>query len=101
MHVTVLPVICGHSITRDLCSHRRPHAGFSRMNFRLRLGHTSSRRILLAAIPLIPAAVACLSSQVRDSLSPVCRECHVSTTLFFFKKKYPFYLIETAKEIKH
>lgn len=72
MHAAVVPLICRHWITRDLCSPRPPHAEFSRTSLKRRLGHTGSGRIWLAKVPFIPAAVARLSSQVRELLSPVC-----------------------------
>lgn len=71
MCAAVIPVICRHSITRDLCSRRPPHAEFCRMSLKRKLGHTGSGRIWLAKVPFTPAAVACLSSQVRELLSPL------------------------------
>lgn len=50
-HAAVIPVICGHSVTRDLWSRRQPQAECSRSSLKRRLGHAGSGRIWLAKVP--------------------------------------------------
>lgn len=63
---SIILVICGPSITGDLCPHRPLHAEFRVMSFWLKLGHTSSGGILLAKTPFVPAAVACLFGKALE-----------------------------------
>lgn len=70
-------VICGCSITGDLCPRRPMQAEFRGASPQLKLGHTSSGGIPLAKAPFIPSALPCFfgSPQKFDLLCPDRKLC--------------------------